>query len=137
MLILLFLTSTNFAVFLKQQCHWTQKIPLVSKMISCPVQPETAIEMGVAEEDGCFEVDGQALRAYDTFEALGNVVPDRTARANRTISIQRHDTRGEHAVHRIVITQGGATSPQALRLDQHLKPNCKAPTLKVYTLRPE
>jgi len=137
LLILLFLTSTNFAVFLKQQCHWVQKIPLVSKVITCSVQPETQVEMTIIQRERCPALDLQAFRAYDNFEALGYVAPDRTARANRAITVHRTAAVGEHAVHRIVITRGGATSDCGLRLNRALHHDYMPPTFQVESLLPE
>ncbi|MEM6647007.1 MAG: hypothetical protein AAF730_12225 [Bacteroidota bacterium] len=137
LLVLLFLTSTNFAVFLKQQCHWTQKIPLVSRLITCLAEPQAEVTIKIVEEDGCFEPNVEAFRAYDTFDALGDVAPDRTARANRTITIQRSVPVAEHAVHRVVITRGGATSPQGLQLYRNTGLDCKQRTVRVYDLHPE
>lgn len=139
LLILLILTSTNFAVFLKQQCHWAQKIPLVSKMITCPTPSEAQVTIDVTEEKDCFEVNVEAFRVYESFDALGDVAPDRTARGNRTVTIKRSVPQAEPAVHRIVITRNGAVSPLALALQPNrtVESRCATRTVRVYSTRPE
>ncbi|GAB5519219.1 MAG: hypothetical protein RhofKO_14700 [Rhodothermales bacterium] len=100
LLILLFLTSTNFMVFLKQQCHWTQKLPLISRVISCPSPAVPELDIEFLEEEGCFDFDVQAFQAYETNEALGDVTPHIEFRVNRALSVHTDAT---EATHRIVV----------------------------------